>query len=516
MSLTPQDNSRAQFSNASAGSARQTVFQLQPNLPIPSPPQQAHQQQQQQQQRSFNINRPPHGSIRPGQQQGQILQHKSPYTTPYPHSNAQAGIPRQNGSVGVGVGVSAEQQIAQGILSASAASGTNTPQRRPPPLGTTIHMPPHGTPQTQPMSVNHAMNPMNQSAIQQVQRQSQNVSPGLQTINAQRPIMAASPVNSNLGNRPQDNSADANSQDMSMIDPQLAVDQQLTEQANNAMVAASPTNPQVVQGEMLSAPPGGSFPTFDALMSYAQAYALAHGYAFVIGRSKRDNRGLKKVFLICDRGGNNKEKVPGEQRQRKTKSRKCGCDFGVYGLEGKTAWVLRARIDGEHLAHNHAPSDSPTEHPGARKLDPKAIAAVKALEENGVSVKETLEILHRENPSVRYLPRDIYNARAAIKRDPSRVEATAMEELPTFYKKPPLTFEEKLRAELRIEITNAQTEIEKTKEAWRKEVEELKEQIRQKDKQIHKFEMFIDICNERVMVQREKLNADGVEGSATG
>jgi len=37
------------------------------------------------------------------------------------------------------------------------------------------------------------------------------------------------------------------------------------------------------------------------------------------------------------------------------------------------------------LTHNHPPSESPTEHPGARKLDPKAIAAVKALEENGMS-----------------------------------------------------------------------------------------------------------------------------------
>tara|TARA_R110002060_G_scaffold29381_6_gene39670 strand:- start:17 stop:292 length:276 start_codon:yes stop_codon:yes gene_type:complete len=91
-----------------------------------------------------------------------------------------------------------------------------------------------------------------------------------------------------------------------------------------------------------------------------------------------------------------------------------------------------------------------------------------------------------------------------------------MEQLPTFYKKPPMTFEEKLRAELRTEVANAQAETEKTKEAWRKEVEELKEQIRQKDKQIQKFEMFIDICNERVMVQRERLTAEGAEGTTSG
>ncbi len=124
-----------------------------------------------------------------------------------------------------------------------------------------------------------------------------------------------------------------------------------------------------------------------------------------------------------------------------------------------------------------------------------------------------MEILHRENPTVRYLPRDIYNARAAIKRDPSRVEATALENLPTFYKKPPMTFEEKLRAELRTEVANAQAEVAKVKEEWRKDVEHLKQQLIEKDKQIQKFEMFIDICNERVMVQRERL-ADG-EGRAS-
>lgn len=191
-----------------------------------------------------------------------------------------------------------------------------------------------------------------------------------------------------------------------MIDPQLAIDQQLTadpnESMNNSMLAQQPSDatPPVIQGDMLSAPPGGSYPTFDELFAHAQSHALAHGYAFVIGRSKRDNRGLKKVFLICDRGGSNKEKIPGEQRQRKTKSRKCGCQFGVFGLETKTAWILRGRMDGEHLTHNHPPSDSPTEHPGARKLDPKAIAAVKALEENGNFPLVSASILKRASTNI--------------------------------------------------------------------------------------------------------------------
>ena len=84
-----------------------------------------------------------------------------------------------------------------------------------------------------------------------------------------------------------------------------------------------------------------------------------------------------------------------------------------------------------------------------------------------------------------------------------------MEELPTFYKKPPLTFEEKLRAELRTEVAKAQSETEQIREQWKKEVDELREELRNKDKMIQKFEMFIDICNERVMVQRSRLETDG-------
>ena len=368
MSLTPQTNPRAVYPPAGP---QQHVFQSQPQLPSPSPA-------AQQQRGSFHIGRPTQGGIRPPGGQ-----HKSPYSTPYTPNSTLPGPPRQDGNPGV----SAEQQILQGVLSNPAVgSGSNTPQRRPPPLGATIHMPPNGTPQNQPMSMNNAINPPlngNQNRDFGAQRQSQNASPAHQVLSAQRPSMTASPANP----RPQDSSPSSamdTTQDMSMIDPQLAIDQQLIPTPDNSMIPQNSPGPQVVQGEMLSPPPGGTYPTFEALFAAAQAHALAHGYAFVIGRSKRDNRGLKKVFLICDRGGTNKEKVPGEQRQRKTKSRKCGCEFGVFGLENKSSWLLRGRIDGEHLTHNHPPSESPTEHPGARKLDPKAIAAVKALEENGV------------------------------------------------------------------------------------------------------------------------------------
>lgn len=89
------------------------------------------------------------------------------------------------------------------------------------------------------------------------------------------------------------------------------------------------------------------------------------------------------------------------------------------------------------------------------------------------------------------------------------MDATSLEELPTFYKKPPMTFEEKLRAELRTEVAKAQAETEQVRQQWMKEVEELRDELKNKDKMIQKFEMFIDICNERVMAERFRLEGEG-------
>lgn len=54
------------------------------------------------------------------------------------------------------------------------------------------------------------------------------------------------------------------------------------------------------------------------------------------------------------------------------------------------------------------------------------------------------------------------------------------------------------------------------KEDSKKELDELREKLREKDKIIEKFEMFIDICNQRVMVQRERLNDTGEGNGGPG
>lgn len=83
------------------------------------------------------------------------------------------------------------------------------------------------------------------------------------------------------------------------------------------------------------------------------------------------------------------------------------------------------------------------------------------------------------------------------------------ENRPAIYSKPHPTAEERIRADLRRELAKTREELDKLKEESKKEVDALKATIAEKDKVIERFEMFIDICNQRVMVQRERLAEDG-------
>ena len=127
-----------------------------------------------------------------------------------------------------------------------------------------------------------------------------------------------------------------------------------------------------------------------------------------------------------------------------------------------------------------------------------------------------MEILQSQNPHVPLLPRDIYNARAAITRNPNKVDEGIAEERPAIYSKPAPSAEERIRSDLRRELARTKEEMDKLKEESKKEIDELKAKLREKEKMIKKFEMFIDICNERVMVQRERLNDVDEENNEEG
>lgn len=116
-----------------------------------------------------------------------------------------------------------------------------------------------------------------------------------------------------------------------------------------------------------------------------------------------------------------------------------------------------------------------------------------------------MEILQAENPNVPLLPRDIYNARAAINRNPAKVNDGLAEDRPAIYSKPRPSAEERIIADLRKELAKVNEELAKSKEESNKKVAEMEEKLREKDTQIQKYEMFVDICNQRVWLQRDRL-----------
>ena len=387
----------------------------------------------------------------------------------------------------------------------SILSQQSTPHPPPPPT-----LPPAPPPMPQVQKVQKVPQVQQLPQLPQVQ---QVVQPAQQ----QPPARQSEPVEPMQDNQ-QDVTMDVGSHDEDEGDSSL----------EPKMIDNSPFVPRQPMGPMMSAPPeGGSFPTLEAVHKHVLSYCTSVGYAVVIGRSKKTVPGLKKVLFVCDRAGKPPRRVSPEMRKRKTTSRKCDCQFGFFAIEQRTQWTVRYRPDDVHLQHNHGPSESPLLHPAARKLDSKMVAAVKKLKDDGtcqsisfpflprrdsqtdccvlgVGVSQTLEILQNENPHVPLLPRDIYNARAAINRNPQKVATGLAENRPAIYSKPHPSAEERIRADLRRELATAREELDKLKKDSDKEIEELKLKLREKDKIIHKFEQFIDICNQRVMVSLNK------------
>lgn len=89
------------------------------------------------------------------------------------------------------------------------------------------------------------------------------------------------------------------------------------------------------------------------------------------------------------------------------------------------------------------------------------------------------------------------------------------ENRPAIYSKPQPSAEERIRADLRREIAKAREELEKVKAESKKEIDELKATLNEKNKIIEKFEQFIDICNQRVIVRLNDTGSSSA-GAASG
>lgn len=92
------------------------------------------------------------------------------------------------------------------------------------------------------------------------------------------------------------------------------------------------------------------------------------------------------------------------------------------------------------------------------------------------------------------------------------------ENRPAIYSKPHPSAEERIRGDLRRELAKTREDMDKLKEDSKKEIEALKAKIEEKNALIQKYEMFIDLCNQRVIMRRDELMEieGGVSGTSSG
>jgi hypothetical protein len=115
----------------------------------------------------------------------------------------------------------------------------------------------------------------------------------------------------------------------------------------------------------LRVPPQATYSSKEELYASIQAWAAQHRYAFRIERStKIHNTERTRILYSCDRAGlappaNHPQKSL-QDRQRRTATRKTGCQFSIIAREGiDTQWELRHRPSKpgvDYSLHNHPPS----------------------------------------------------------------------------------------------------------------------------------------------------------------
>jgi hypothetical protein len=104
-------------------------------------------------------------------------------------------------------------------------------------------------------------------------------------------------------------------------------------------------------------PPEEFYPSREALIEAANAWAVARGYVFIIERSTKErNNGRTTITMACDRCKSPAD--PDRERiRRSAPSQRTGCKFSILAkqLSSMTTWSLRHRA-AEYSVHNHAPS----------------------------------------------------------------------------------------------------------------------------------------------------------------
>jgi MULE transposase domain len=154
------------------------------------------------------------------------------------------------------------------------------------------------------------------------------------------------------------------------------------------------------------------FDSRELLIDSVRQHALSQGYAISITGANAN----RNVSLGCDRGGKYHDRInaPEGAKRRLTTTRRIGCPFKLYGKKilNSEKWELKVR----HPSHNHPADNSMIGHPSARKLTEEQLRNVHHMSEVGSKPREILTLIKRENSDALVTPRDIYNARSALRR----------------------------------------------------------------------------------------------------
>ena len=165
--------------------------------------------------------------------------------------------------------------------------------------------------------------------------------------------------------------------------------------------------------------PGPALVSVDALQSYVNDFAKENGFGVV--RHNGSGSQLRKTRYVfqCDQYGEPRTSRGAGLRQRR--SRKCSCKWKVIAEaleQNDYLWTLRAFADTQHSQHNHDRTMSLSAHPVHRRLTDSVMTTIEATSRRvGIRARDVRGIVQEKHHGTHFTRRDIYNARALLRRE---------------------------------------------------------------------------------------------------
>ena len=164
--------------------------------------------------------------------------------------------------------------------------------------------------------------------------------------------------------------------------------------------------------------PGHVAFSIDELQSHVNKFAKEHGFGVVRHNGSGSRKRKTRYVFQCDRYGMPRPSKGTGLRQKR--SRKCGCKWKVIAEaleQNEYMWTLRNFANPQHSQHNHNRSISLAAHPIHRRLDEAVMTTIEATSRRvGIRARDVRGIVKEKHPDTLCTRKDIYNARARLRR----------------------------------------------------------------------------------------------------